>query len=150
MNDHYIIGNVGADPEVKEVSETKVANFNVATSKRWKNKDGEKQEKTEWHRCVAFAKHADLVEKYIKRGDKIALVCEVVHRSYDKDGEKKYITEDVVRRIELLGSGRSDRAEQQVEYEKEAPKKEEQASAQNTAPQELDNIPSPEEDDLPF
>ena len=85
-----LIGNVGADPEIKYTqSNVPVANFNVATSESWKDKNsGEWQEKTEWHRIVAWRHLAEKAERTIKKGDQVCIEGKITHRSYEKDGEK--------------------------------------------------------------
>ncbi|CAN5352522.1 single-stranded DNA-binding protein [soil metagenome] len=102
-----IIGNLGSDPEIRTTgSGTRVANFSVATSRSWSNQSGEQQEKTEWHRIVAWAKLADVVERYLKKGDRVYIEGEIQYRSYeDKDGVTKYSTEINAREMIMLGGG---------------------------------------------
>jgi single-strand DNA-binding protein len=108
LNKVTLIGNLGADPEVRTVANGgKVATLSLATSRQWK-KDGEKQEKTEWHRVILWdnakgAKLADLAESYMKKGDKVYVEGQIEYRSYEKDGATKYITEIVGREVILLG-----------------------------------------------
>jgi single-strand DNA-binding protein len=99
LNKVTLIGNLGADPEVRTVA--------LATSRKWK-KDGENQEKTEWHRVVLWdnakgAKLADLAESYMKKGDKVYIEGQIEYRSWEKDGVTKYTTEIVAREVILLG-----------------------------------------------
>jgi single-strand DNA-binding protein len=106
-----LIGNLGNDPEIRTTnSGTKVAQFSVATSRQWNSPSGEKQEKTEWHKCVAWnggtkgSGLADIIERYVKKGDKIYVEGRIEYRQYeDKDKVTKYITEINVREILLLG-----------------------------------------------
>jgi single-strand DNA-binding protein len=108
LNKVTLIGNLGADPEVRTTGNGgKVATISLATSRKWK-KDGEAQEKTEWHRVVLWdnakgAKLADLAESYMKKGDKVYIEGQIEYRSYEKDGQTKYITEIVGREVILLG-----------------------------------------------
>ena len=93
------IRNLGKDPEVRTTSNgSKVASFSVATSRVWNDQSGSKQEKTEWHRCVAwntnFSKLADVVEKYVKKGDKVYVEGRIEYGQYqDKDGQTRYTTD---------------------------------------------------------
>ena len=103
LNKVTLIGRLGNDPEVKSLPNgTSVANFSVATSESWK-KDGEKHEKTEWHRVVAFAKLADLVGKYLKKGSQLYMEGKLQTRNWeDKDGIKRYTTEIVMSEMKFL------------------------------------------------
>ena len=112
LNKITLIGNLGADPEIRSTTGgNKVAQFSVATSRQWNSASGEKQEKTEWHKCVAWNSKgtglADIIERYVKKGDKIYVEGRVEYRQYeDKDKQTKYVTEVNVREILLLGGGR--------------------------------------------
>jgi single-strand DNA-binding protein len=110
LNKVTLIGNLGADPEIRTTPNgSKVAQFSVATSRQWNSASGEKQEKTEWHKCVAWnggkgSGLADVIERYVKKGDKIFVEGRIEYRQYeDKDKQTKYITEINVREILLLG-----------------------------------------------
>jgi single-strand DNA-binding protein len=100
-----LIGNVGNDPEIKNLEGgKKVANLTIATNDSYKNEKGEKVEQTEWHKVVAWGKTAEIIEKYVTKGKEIAIEGKLTHRSYeDKTGEKRYITEVVANDILLLG-----------------------------------------------
>ena len=112
VNKVTLVCNVGADPEIRSTSGgNKVAQFSLATSRQWNSASGEKQEKTEWHKCVAWnAKGsglADIIERYVKKGDKLFVEGRVEYRQYeDKDKQTRYVTEINVREIVLLGGGR--------------------------------------------
>lgn len=110
LNKVMLIGNLGADPEIRTTSNgSKVASFSVATSRQWSSATGDKQEKTEWHKCVAWNTSrgsglADIIERYVKKGDKIYVEGRVEYRQYeDKDKQTRYVTEINVREILLLG-----------------------------------------------
>lgn len=104
LNKAILIGNVGSDPEVRTVGSTKVAEFSVATSRTWTDKQGNQQEKTEWHRCQAWEKTAELVERLVKKGSRLYVEGAIEYRSYeDKEGQTKYVTEIKVRDFILLG-----------------------------------------------
>jgi len=117
VNKVTLVGNVGADPEIRSTSGgNKVAQFSLATSRQWNSASGEKQEKTEWHKCVAWnAKGsglADIIERYVKKGDKLFVEGRIEYRQYeDKDKQTRYVTEINVREIVLLGGGRGGEGE---------------------------------------
>lgn len=107
LNRVTLIGNVGQDPEIRTTQTgDKVANFSVATSQSWKDKSGERKEKTEWHRIVLFNPHLiDVVEKYVRKGSRVYLEGALQTRSWtDNSGATKYSTEIVAQRFkgELL------------------------------------------------
>ncbi len=112
LNKVTLIGNLGADPEIRTTSNgSKVAQFSIATGRQWTTPSGEKQEKTEWHKCVAWngkgSGLADVIERYVKKGDKIFVEGRIEYRQYeDKDKQTKYVTEINVREILLLGGGK--------------------------------------------
>ncbi len=113
LNKVTLIGNLGADPEVRSTTNGgRVATLSLATSRVWNDAKGEKQEKTQWHRVVLWnnkgASLADVAEKYCKKGDKVYVEGEIEYRSWqDKDGQTKYTTEINARELILL-SGRGE------------------------------------------
>ncbi|MBI4793792.1 MAG: single-stranded DNA-binding protein [Deltaproteobacteria bacterium] len=104
INKAIIIGNLGSDPEVRYTqSGTAVANFNVATTEKWKGKDGQMQEQTEWHRVVAFDRLAEICGEYLSKGSKVYIEGRIQTRSWnDKDGNKRYTTEIVAKEMKML------------------------------------------------
>ncbi len=114
LNKVTLIGNLGNDPEIRTTSTgKKVAQFSVATGRQWTSASGEKQEKTEWHKCVAWNSGgkgtglADIIERYVKKGDKIFVEGQIEYRQYeDKDKQTRYVTEINVKEILLLGGGK--------------------------------------------
>jgi len=104
-NTVQLIGNVGNDPEIKNLDGgKKVANLTIATNDSYKNDKGEKVEQTEWHKVVAWGKTAEIIEKYVTKGKEIGIDGKLTHRSYeDKNGEKRYVTEVVASEVMLLG-----------------------------------------------
>ena len=104
-NSVQLIGHVGQDPEVKSLEGgKKLANISIATNEIYYKENGDKVEKTEWHRVTAWGKTADIIEKYVTKGKEIAIEGKLTHRSYDdKDGVKRFITEVVANEILLLG-----------------------------------------------
>lgn len=102
VNKVILVGNLGRDPEVRmSQAGNKIANFSLATSERWRDKNsGEQREKTEWHRVVIFDERlADVAEKYMKKGSKVYLEGQIQTRDYEKDGQKHYVTEVVLQRF---------------------------------------------------
>ena len=112
LNKVTLIGNLGNDPEVRSTTGgNRVATFSLATSRTWNDASGSKQEKTEWHRCVVWntkgSQLADIVEKYVKKGDKLYVEGRIEYRQWqDKDGQTRYSTEINVRELIMLGGGR--------------------------------------------
>lgn len=109
LNKVMLIGNLGRDPEIRYSQQgVAVVNFSIATSEQWTDKNsGEKQEKTEWHRVVAFRKPAEILEKYLSKGSQVYIEGKLQTRTYEKDGQTHYITEVVVDDFVFLG-GRSE------------------------------------------
>jgi single-strand DNA-binding protein len=109
LNKVMLIGNLGRDPEIRYSQQgVAVVNFSIATSEQWTDKtSGEKQEKTEWHRVVAFRKQAEILEKYLSKGSQVYIEGKLQTRTYEKDGQTHYITEVVVNDFVFLG-GRSE------------------------------------------
>ena len=105
INKVILIGNLGKDPELRYTPNSKaVATFSLATTEKWKDKEGQFQEKTEWHNIVAWGKQAEICKEYLKKGSSVYVEGRLQHRSYDdKDGNKKYITEIVARSVQMLG-----------------------------------------------
>lgn len=105
VNKVILLGNLGKDPEAKVLeSGQMVVNFPVATTEKWKDKDGQIQEATEWHNCAAWGKQAEVIEKYLKKGAKVFIEGKIKTESYEKDGEKKFLTKIQVREINFLDS----------------------------------------------
>ncbi|NQW43246.1 MAG: single-stranded DNA-binding protein [Bacteroidetes bacterium] len=106
INSVRLIGNVGATPEVKSFDNgNKVARLRIATNDRQKNAKGEVVEITYWHSLVVWGKQAEIIEKYVDKGEKLAIEGTLVNREYLNDkGEKKFITEIRVNEFEFLGA----------------------------------------------
>ena len=113
INKVILLGRVGSDPEVKVATrEEKFAGFSLATSERFKNKSGEWQEKTQWHRLVCWDPNiAKTIEQYVKKGTMLYIEGQIETRQYDHNGETKYVTEIIVPRykgiLKMIG-GKSD------------------------------------------
>ena len=153
MNKAILVGNLGADPEVRSTSNgSRVATLSIATSRQWKNQSGEKQEKTEWHRVVfwntKFSNLADIAERYCKKGDKVYVEGSIEYRSWqDREGQTRYTTEINGRELILL-SGKGDGAESFA-----PPGKVAAAAAAPKGKESFEDFPEAldaEDDDLPF
>jgi single-strand DNA-binding protein len=105
-NKVQLIGNLGNTPEMVTLeSGKKLAKFNLATNESYKNQQGEKVTDTQWHNCVAWNKTAEIIEKYVEKGQEIAIEGKLTSRSYeDQQGTKKYVTEIVISELLLLGN----------------------------------------------
>ena len=140
INKAILIGRLGADPEVRYTpSGVAVANFNIATSEEWKDKDtGEKKERTEWHRIVVWSKLGELCGEYLSKGRQVYVEGRIQTRSWDdRDGNKRYTTEIVATDVQFLG-GRDAGGESKAVGG---------ASASDFA---SSPIQAPEDDDIPF
>ncbi|MBL8492493.1 MAG: single-stranded DNA-binding protein [Rhodocyclaceae bacterium] len=106
VNKVILIGNLGADPEVRYLpSGEAVANLRLATTDTWKDKDGNKQEATEWHRVSFFGRQAEVCGQYLKKGSQIYVEGSIRTRKYqDKDGQERYATDIRGDRMQMLGS----------------------------------------------
>lgn len=109
VNRVIIVGNLGRDPEIRYMpSGDAMVNINIATTDNWKDKNGEKQEKTEWHRIVMFGKVAEIAGEYLKKGSQAYFEGRLQTRKWeDKEGSDRYTTEIVADRMQMLG-GKSD------------------------------------------
>ncbi len=106
VNKVILIGNLGADPEIRYTpGGTAVANFSLATTETYTNKEGEKVTKTEWHRIVAFRRLAEICGEYLSKGRQVYIEGKIQTRSWeDRDGVKKYTTEIVADNMQMLGT----------------------------------------------
>jgi len=125
MNRATIIGRLGSDPELRYTDNgSAVAKFNIATSEKWKGKDGEKKEKTEWHRIVCWQKLAELCGEYLSKGDQCCVTGRIETRKWQgKDGADKYTTEIIAKDVEFLGS-KKDKSEEPRQYTERRPMRE--------------------------
>ncbi|HBS85708.1 MAG: single-stranded DNA-binding protein [Bacteroidetes bacterium GWF2_38_335] len=103
-----IIGHLGQDPEIKKIEgKGTLAKMNIATNDSYKGSDGKTVKETQWHNVTAWGKTADLVEKYLKKGNEVAIEGKLSNRTYeDKEGVKKYVTEIIVNEILFLKGGK--------------------------------------------
>lgn len=116
VNKAIVLGFLGKDPTSKQLGNGIVCNFDVATSERFKGKDGEQQEKTEWHRVVTFGRLAEICVEHLKKGRQVFVEGRLQTRSWDdeKSGVKKYVTEIVANAVQFLGDGKRDDAQPQA------------------------------------
>lgn len=137
VNEVRLLGNLGRDPEVRHTNNgTAIATVNLATSRRWKEGD-DVREATDWHRVVAFGRTAEVIGEYTQKGSQLYVEGRLQTRSYrDREDQKKYVTEIVARRIQLLGRPQ----------DQKAPSGGEEPPAPATEPEPE----GPTEDDIPF
>jgi len=109
LNKVQLIGRLGKDPEIRNMQgDETVANVSLATSENWKDKNGEKQEKTEWHNLVFYRRLAEVVGEHLKKGALIYVEGKITTEKYQKDGEDRYVTKIVVSEMKMLGGNRTD------------------------------------------
>ncbi|HHM02705.1 MAG TPA: single-stranded DNA-binding protein [Caldithrix abyssi] len=144
VNKVILLGRLGKDPEMRYApSGTAIATFSLATNHRQKNKDGEWEEKTEWHNILTFGKTAEVAGEYLKKGKLVFVEGRIQTSSWEDDkGQKRYRTEIVAANMQLVGS-RGD--EQDSSYSAPAPAAEKKPASNPPAA-----APADEEDDLPF
>ena len=136
VNKAILIGNLGRDPEVRYTpSGTAVANFSVATTENWTNKDGEKQSRTEWHRVVAWGRLGETCGEYLSKGSQVYIEGSIQTNEWeDKEGNKRQTTEIRAWRMQMLGSRGSADVPPEANQDREV----EQAAKE------------PSDDDIPF
>ena len=142
LNKVILIGNLGADPEMRYTPAGRaVVNFRMATTRQWNTQDGERREETEWHRIVAFSKLAEICGQYLKKGAPVYVEGRLQTRSWeDQNGMKRYMTEIVANEMQMLS------ARQQNEPASDAP-----GGVGSTAAEAPPSSPEADsDDDLPF
>ncbi len=104
VNKVILVGNLGRDPEVRYMPNGEaVANFSIATTENWKDKNGQKQEKTEWHNIVMYRRLAEIAGEYLKKGRPVYIEGRLQTRKWEKDGVTRYTTEIVADQMQMLG-----------------------------------------------
>ena len=142
VNKVILIGNVGKDAELKHTGPgTAVASFTLATNETWKDRDGSKQSKTEWHTVVIWGRMAEGISKYLTKGKNVFVEGKITTRSWDdKDGNKRYKTEIVASEVKFLGAAeKRDHGDYRTGSADDQPQQPEQSEPQAVT-----------EDDLPF
>lgn len=141
VNRVFLLGQVGRDPEVKEIGGAKYATFSLATSESYKDKNGERQTNTEWHTIVCWRNTAEVVERYVTKGMQLFVEGQLRTRSWeDSEGKKRYVTEIVAKEVQFVGKKES------------SEQKQSQPTYQNnygSTPMPMDDGDMPS-DDLPF
>lgn len=166
VNKVILVGNLGKDPELRYTpSGAAVATFSLATTERYKDRDGNRQEKTEWHNVVAWRQLAEICGKYLHKGKQVYIEGKIQTRSYDdRDGNKRYMTEVVADQMQMLGSKKDDQGSgygggQQGSYNQNPAPASQSTPQQNTtggsqqAPQQGANFDEPvynDDDEIPF
>jgi single-strand DNA-binding protein len=148
INTVHLLGNVGNDPELRVFESGNVSvQLSIACNEKYTNKQGEKVENTEWVNLVGYGKVAEVIDKYVKKGDPLYVEGKLRTRSYDaKDGTKRYITEVIVSKIELIASRKENSAHPPPENNYNPNSNE---VKNNDVKPGSSQIP-PEENDLPF
>ena len=109
LNKVMLIGNLGKDPELKYTpSGQGVATFSLATTRKWKDKEGNDKEDTQWHNIKVWGRTAEVANQYLKKGRQVFIEGRLEHRQYEQDGQKKYFTEVVCEQMVILGGKRDD------------------------------------------
>lgn len=144
VNKVILVGNLGNDPEVKYTqSGQTIATLSLATTRAWKDRDGNPQEKTEWHRIKLWGKLGDIAGEYLRKGRQVYIEGRLEYGSYEKDGVKHYTTDIVADEMQMLGGGDSgDRGPRQ------APQRRDPAEQRPAQSQPLANDFA--DDDIPF
>ena len=167
INKVILIGNVGQDPEIRYTGDvnngTKVATLRVATTERYRDRNGNLQEHTEWHSIVVWRNTADVVEKYVKKGTQVYIEGRLRTRSWDdQNGNKRYVTEIVADTLQLLGRRPEGQGQQQGGYQTPGQQQPYQQPAyqqqpyqhqpyqQPAQPQARPMVEEQPDDDLPF
>ena len=154
VNKAIIIGHVGQDPEVRYTGNVsngvKVATMRVATSEKYKDKQGNVQELTEWHSIVCWRGLADVVEKYVKKGTLVYIEGKIQSRSWEDNGVKKYATDIIANSLQLLSKKEGGSQQGGDPYVAGARQMQVQQQARVSTPMPVDVSNDNPEDDLPF
>lgn len=142
VNKVILVGNLGRDPELRSTpSGQQVASFSLATSRKWKDRDGNRQEQTEWHNIVCWGRQAEIAGQYLTKGRQIFVEGRIQTQSWEdrQSGEKKYRTEIVCENFQMLGQ-RGDQPESAAHRPEE----------QSSPPPPSDSAGTADDDDIPF
>lgn len=118
INKVILVGNLGADPEARYTqSGTPVTTFNIATTERWKDREGNRQEETEWHRIVAWNRLAEICSEHLKKGKKVYIEGKLKTRKWqDQNGNDRNTTEIIARDMQMFGSGQGTGEQENYSY----------------------------------
>jgi single-strand DNA-binding protein len=109
LNKVMLIGNLGKDPELKYTpSGQAVATFSLATTRKWRDKEGGDKEDTQWHNIKVWGRTAEVANQYLKKGRQVFIEGRLEHRQYEQDGQRKYFTEVVCENMVMMGGGKRD------------------------------------------
>jgi len=150
VNKVILVGNLGQDPEVKYMQNGKaVANLSIATSESWNDQQGQKQERTEWHRLTAYDKLAEIIGEYVKKGSKIYVEGKLQTRKWqDQQGQDRYTTEVIINQMQML-DGKKDGGQQAQQQQQRQLQQQPRQQAPQQAP--VNNAPQIDFDsDIPF
>lgn len=137
VNKVILIGNLGKDPEVFNFDTgVKKVTFSLATTEVYRDKEGQDKEQTEWHNIVVWRSLADVAEKFLRKGSQVYIEGRIRYRTYEKDGQKKYITDIEADSINMLGARQSSEAPSNYEH--------------SPSPSQSAPIVATDSDDLPF
>lgn len=152
LNKVMLLGNLGRDPEVRYTSSGKaVATFTVATSQRWRDQDGNDQERTEWHRVVAWGRLGEICGEYLSKGKQVYVEGRIQSRDWeDQDGNKRTTVEIVAGDIIMLGGGGSGSGKGPEDAQKRFPAGSSKSEHESSRRIEDRSGPPPPEDEIPF
>ena len=155
VNKVILVGNLGRDPEIRYMPNGEaVANFSIATTENWKDKNGQKQEKTEWHNIVMYRRLAEIAGEYLKKGRPVYVEGRLQTRKWEKDGVTRYTTEIVADQMQMLGGRDGGSSSYDGDMGQSGP-----SDDFNQAPSRQESTPAPQksgsnfddfDDDIPF
>lgn len=142
VNKVILLGNVTKDPDIRYMPNGEaVVNVSIATNETWKDKSGQKQQKSEYHNIVAYRKLAEIIGEYLKKGSSVYFEGKLQTRQWEKDGIKRYSTEIIVDKMEMLGGKSENNPQDNTEHQE----------INNNAPKSDYVATQPDfEDDIPF
>lgn len=148
VNKVTLLGNVGKDPEIRYApSGSAVCSVSIATTRKWKDKSGEKKEETDWHRVVFYERLAEIAGEYLKKGSPVYIEGRLKYGKYtDKDGVERYTTDIVVSEMQLLGNGQQEGGQRNQQPRQTA----NQNRPAQSAPSTQSSMGGFEDDDIPF
>jgi single-strand DNA-binding protein len=152
LNKVMLIGNLGRDPEVRYTASGKaVTTFSIATSFKWRDQDGQDQERTEWHRIVAWGRLGEICGEYLSKGRTVFLEGRIQSRDWeDQDGNKRTTVEIIANDVIMLGGGGAAQDREPEDRSKRQPPAKSRPAATPAKRPDGDYYPPPPEDDIPF
>ncbi len=152
LNKVLLLGNLGKDPEVRYTSSGRaVATFTLATSQQWRDQDGNDQERTEWHRVVAWGRLGEICGEYLSKGKQVFIEGRIQSREWeDQEGNKRTTVEIIANDMIMLGGGSSYQSREPGEGQRRQPSSQSRGPAQTGKKENGRSQPPPPEDDIPF